>query len=777
MYENLDDVLIGTDEADEIYGIMGDDDIRGMGGDDWLVGGEGDDLIDGGAGMDIAMYYDGRAVTVDLAGGTAERGEELDSLTNIEGIWGSRFNDIVKGDGGANYAFGGAGHDTLMGMGGDDELRGGMGHDDIQGGAGDDFLVGNQGNDTLMGGDDDDRMQGGNDDDVLIGGTGMDTLVGGPGADKIKGGTFVMSTPTTNADTGGDGLFTNDTGEDSDDTASYFSSAEGVTIDLTAADPDGDTVSGNGVPNGGPVLELDSMAGGDAVGDTLYGIENLQGSMMGDMLTGRVEGSSLWGLMGDDTLIGGTDQNGANGMDDMLMGGAGDDVLIGNQGVDTLTGGPGADKLKGGAFDPDAASPEFVNATNSTASYATSDAGVTIDLSKAKAAADVDNSDAPVLELDEDAGGHAMGDTLYGIENLTGSMMGDMLTGDASVNVLMGGDGDDTLMGGAEADRLYGGDGDDMIDGGDGSDIIDAGKGDDMIVGDTADVVTIATDNTGMTAGVVGGAGMDTLDYSEDESAASLSIDLADGNGIEVVMADTNRATTVDANGVTKFAVNLMGGDEGDTFTGGSMGDMLTGGKGGDALNGGAGDDRIMGGDGADSIDGGAGDDTIMTGDGGGTASGDNTTIDDSLHGADMITGGKEADTLNGNGGDDTIMGMAGNDIIDGGAGDDMITGGTGNDSLTGGTGADTFVYNMGDGNDTISGGFNTDNFGDVVDLIDISALGLSEAQVREMINDATFVGSEVMFDLSDANEDLEGTITIQQDNLSAADVLSAFGF
>ena len=63
----------------------------------------------------------------------------------------------------------------------------------------------------------------------------------------------------------------------------------------------------------------------------------------------------------------------------------------------------------------------------------------------------MDDSDAPVLALGMDAGGHAAGDTLYGIENLMGSDMADMLTGDDSednTNTLSGMDGDDTLMGG-----------------------------------------------------------------------------------------------------------------------------------------------------------------------------------------------------------------------------------------------------------------------------------------------------------------------------------------
>ena len=780
-----DDVLVGYESADDIYGLAGDDDIRGMGGDDWLVGGEGDDLIDGGSGFDIAMYYDGRAVVVDLAGGTAERGDELDSLTNVEGIWGSRFNDMVTGGSGDNWAFGGDGHDTLMGMGGDDTLRGGAGHDDIQGGDGDDFLVGNAGNDKLLGGGGDDRIEAGRDVDTIIGGMGKDTMTGGGGGDLIKGGAFVMPHDTEGA-TDNDGSFTDAAGS----TASYFSSDAGVTIDLSAptmevsnGDDDDGTINGTFNTH---VLKDD--AGGHAAKDTLYGIENLQGSMMGDMLTGQVAGSTLSGLQGDDTLVGAT---GGDGSADMLMGGAGDDVLIGNQGDDTLVGGGGADKIKGGEFELPNGPFINTNSTNDTASYASSDAGVVIDLSKA-------NADG-VLELKEGAGGHAVGDTLYGIENLIGSDMADMLTALAGGSTLTGMDGNDTLVGGDGADRLYGGDGDDMLDGKGGNDLIDGGKGDDMIVGDSDDEVTIAR-NTGatdmpITAGVIGGDGTDTLDYTKDTSTGGIDITLTDENGIEIVMGDGDRTNDVDASGVTKFAVELTGGGQADTLMGGSKDDVIDGGAMNDNLTGGGGADTIMGGDGTDTIDAGAGNDTVMTGDDGGTASGgtgadtitggdggdtlygevDNGTS--TMDGADHLMGGGGNDTIEGNMGDDMLMGGEGNDNLMGGAGNDMLSGGEGNDALDGGAGSDTFVYMMGGGDDTIAElGF--DNFDRSEDTIDISDLGLSQAEVEKMIVAADFGQTTLVLDFSEARDGMEGMITITAgQDLTAAQVLDALSW
>ena len=59
------------------------------------------------------------------------------------------------------------------------------------------------------------------------------------------------------------------------------------------------------------------------------------------------------------------------------------------------------------------------------------------------------------------SGGHAQGDTLATIENLTGSGHGDTLTGDANANTLRGAGGNDTLVGLAGADVLDGGAGTD----------------------------------------------------------------------------------------------------------------------------------------------------------------------------------------------------------------------------------------------------------------------------------------------------------------------------
>ena len=93
-------------------------------------------------------------------------------------------------------------------------------------------------------------------------------------------------------------------------------------------------------------------------------------------------------------------------------------------GDDVLEGGAGADRLFGGAG-------------TDTASYRSSGTGVAVNLKEGAA-----------------AGGHAQGDTITGIENLTGSVYRDVLVGDDGANRLDGEAGDDELKGGLGNDRL-----------------------------------------------------------------------------------------------------------------------------------------------------------------------------------------------------------------------------------------------------------------------------------------------------------------------------------
>ena len=96
-----------------------------------------------------------------------------------------------------------------------------------------------------------------------------------------------------------------------------------------------------------------------------------------------------------------------NGLANVITGNGGNNVLAGLGGADTLVGGLGTD----------------------TASYAASASGVTVSRAGGRTG----------------QGGDAEGDTLSGIENLTGSNLNDVLEGNAGNNVLTGGLGIDTV--------------------------------------------------------------------------------------------------------------------------------------------------------------------------------------------------------------------------------------------------------------------------------------------------------------------------------------------
>ncbi len=156
------------------------------------------------------------------------------------------------------------------------ELKGGRGHDLLKGGSGNDLLEGDNGNDLLNS-----RVG----SDTLRGGTGDDLFEGGENADELDGGS-------------------------GSDTASYVTSALGVSINLTT-----------GVAKGN--LSTNTHADGD----TLTLIENITGSKEADILIGNTVGNILSG----------------QGDNDSISGGSGNDLLSGGAGIDRLTGGVGDD--------------------------------------------------------------------------------------------------------------------------------------------------------------------------------------------------------------------------------------------------------------------------------------------------------------------------------------------------------------------------------------------------------------------------------------------------
>jgi Ca2+-binding RTX toxin-like protein len=122
---------------DVLFGGDGNDTLMGDGGNDVLAGGAGDDTLSGGDGTDTASYVDATSgVTVDLRIATAQSvasTEGRDTLSGIENLTGSSFNDVLIGTAGSNTIKGGAGNDQIdLSDGGRDTALGGDGNDIIQ---------------------------------------------------------------------------------------------------------------------------------------------------------------------------------------------------------------------------------------------------------------------------------------------------------------------------------------------------------------------------------------------------------------------------------------------------------------------------------------------------------------------------------------------------------------------------------------------------------------------------------------------------------------------
>ena len=629
----------------------------------------------------------------------------------------TRGNSTIHGGEGDNRLTGGSNIDIINGNGGDDTIDGGNGDDDIDGGSGDDIIEGDAGADMLDGGDGtdtlsyagspsgrttgvdanprtgvtvslasdptdtdntgthaegdnaisnfenltgsryNDMLTGDGSVNVIKGGSGHDVISGGGGADELEGGAGRDRLE------GGAGDFLSYAGSGSRITVNLSDTSD---VTLSAADAalfDVTTVS-----------DVIKVSGGDASGDIATGFDHVIGGRSSDTLTGNDKANELRGMGGNDKL------NGGAGADE-LDGGDGNDILNGGVGDDTLDGGPGADDLDGGGTDD-------VPGTD-IATYASAEAGVTVDLSGGNSGR-----------------GDAAGDSFEGIEQYVGSYHAD---------IFIAGDDPEHITGGPTT-----------------------GPG-TSTDGDTSnDTVSYERSEQGVTVDL-SSAAQSSVDAVNPTGSYARGDNL---NGIENVIGSNHRDGD-----------NLTAANGGSVITGGRGDDTLVGGAGNDTFvfASGDGDDQINSftiTDGQDKIDLSAftsiaslddlkGEISLRDSDtdikidlpGGGeislnnvTGAGLNTndkdfyglTADNFIFYTKRISGNmgdRFNNEINGGRGDDAIYGEQGRDILNGGGGDDeiyggedkdTINGGEGDDWLDGGPGDDTFVFEPGNGNDHI---------------------------------------------------------------------------
>lgn len=741
-----DDTLFTSGDGDVlIQGGGGDDSISGGAGNDMLAGGEGSDTISAGAGDDI-VFIDAEDDLANIDGGEGydavyisdDDGVTIDLADNNfeEGHGGSGDDHIFTSSDESVLITGGDGNDTLTGTDQADTLSGGAGNDVIEGQAGADYLYGEDGDDSITAGDGNDILNGGAGNDTLDGGSGEDLYVFGHGSGQDTvvdaSGDFVYLTQDVTREdlnftrSGSDLILKINGTDDSLTMEGWFDGNKANGFVLSGTDPDNpDYVYV--MSEDDDRYRLDNDRNWNIV--TLGGEDNIQGTWQN------------WSWNGEWQA---TDESMTRGFYADL--GGGNDEVVGGDGNDTFQGGAGADTLEG-------------KGGSDTAVYSSSDAGVTVDLAAGTA-----------------EGGHAQGDKLTSIENVTGSEHDDQLTGTGGSNTLSGRSGDDVLNGQAGNDELIGGAGADTLKGGDGQDTasyklsefgvevdLTAGTGtggdaegdvlediENLTGSDQHDKLT-GDDNDNV---LKGEAGHDVL------SGGAGDDQLYGGTGDDILDGEEG-----DDHLLGEAGVDLLSGGAGnDTLDGGAGHDILLGGEGDDIVDGGVGSDRMDGGEGADTLLGGAGDDTMDGGAG-----------DDLLQageGDDKLEGGEGADTLEAGAGDDELLGGDGDDILRGEAGNDSLDGGAGNDTIEGGVGVDTIDGGAGDdfidtgightgdqvtggeGNDTVS--YESSREGVRIDL------GAGTADYGQAIGD-TLEGVESIIGSETGDDQLTGS---DEDNL-----------
>lgn len=498
------DLLQGNLGNDTLYGGDGVDTLMGGDGNDYLDGQAGADSMVGGAGNDTYVVDDVNDVVREEANGGVDSVLAYVNYTlgdNVERVYakvagltltGNADNNYIKGTNDGDVLYGGDGNDTIYGGdhdgGGGDVIHGGTGNDtyyvtnrynaivenagegtdlvkstiswsltsealdpygiplvggevenlqllgtdDINGTGNElnNVITGNTGKNILDGGAGNDTLNAGDGDDELIGGEGNDVLNGGAGADKMAGN---AGNDVYTVDNVGDTV-TELLDEGKDTVNSYITYTLGDNVENLTMKVSGLTGTGN---------ELNNYIVGTKDGDTLYG------------------------LAGNDTIIGGTADGGGG---DYIYGGEGNDYIrvggsygtyaYGDEGNDTFDGtqGTGCSWFYGGAGND-----TYIISNYNHAIVEDADGG--IDTVRSSVSFSLQNNGTTPYKvplISDNVENLVLTGTGNNIDGF-GNALNNALTGTTGNNILDGRDGNDTISGLGGSDTLSGGNGNDTF--------------------------------------------------------------------------------------------------------------------------------------------------------------------------------------------------------------------------------------------------------------------------------------------------------------------------
>ncbi|MHC8372069.1 M10 family metallopeptidase C-terminal domain-containing protein [Pseudomonas sp. MDT1-85] len=299
IFDNAQNMISGTDQADTLVGSSGNDTLDGNLGADTMTGGNGNDVyvVDNASDRVVETNTSTSQIDTVQASVSWTLGANLENLvlTGVSAINGT-------GNERQNFITGNAANNVLDGAAEADSMSGGDGNDTYYVDNADDTVI--ETNSTaVLGGVDSVHSSlaaytlGNNVERLYVDSTGA------------ANGTGNALDNTLFAGAGNNVL----DGRDGIDTVSYERALSGVTVNLSTSAQQNTVGSGL---------------------DTLKFCENLTGSAYADSLSGNSAANVLNGGAGNDTLVGGS----------------GNDRLIGGAGTDNLTAGTGADTYALGAL-------------------------------------------------------------------------------------------------------------------------------------------------------------------------------------------------------------------------------------------------------------------------------------------------------------------------------------------------------------------------------------------------------------------------------------------